>query len=137
MFAGALQELLEANSSALPQPSSVYLPHSCKPALLLSSPCVQCPLCTPCAIAQQPTQQQLHRLLARVKLEFVVLMHNEHIQAQGLQKPLKHLLCQPGRVLTFVTGVVTMSVGTWRHSFVAFSKPCWLLETVVEVAARS
>jgi hypothetical protein len=63
-------------------------------------------------------------------------MHNEHIQAQGLQKPLKHLLCQPGRVLTFVTGVVTMSVGTWRHSFVAFSKPCWLLETVVEVAAR-
>jgi hypothetical protein len=58
-------------------------------------------------------------------------MHNERRQAPGLQKPLKHLWCQPGRVLTLgATDVVAMSYGTWCHSFVAFSKPCWLLETV-------
>lgn len=47
MFAGALQQLLQANSSALLQPSSVYLP----PAIV--KPFCAVPLCTPCAIAQQ------------------------------------------------------------------------------------
>lgn len=66
-----------------------------------------------------------------------MLMHNEQNQAQRLQKPRKHLLCQLRRVLTLVTGVGTMSDGTWCYiHLLPSASPAGCLEQCLGVVRR-